>query len=124
MMNKSELSWVIGTRLQRLRKSKGYTQQMIADLLYLKKQTISGYEKERFMPDFLVLMNLATFYDVSLDYICGRVDVGDLTLTGTPLQVVTPRELSDLKENLRMAKKALSKLDNMEAVLARISTPD
>lgn len=34
MMNKSELSRVIGTRLQRLRKSKGYTQQMIADLLF------------------------------------------------------------------------------------------
>lgn len=125
-MSKSELSRVIGTRLQRLRKSKGYTQQMIADLLDLKKQTISGYEKGRFMPDFLVLMNLATFYDVSLDYICGRVDVGGQTLTGTPLQIVTPFELNELKENLRIAKKALSKLDNMEATLARIPqiTPD
>lgn len=121
MMSKDELSQVIGTRLQRLRKSRGYLQQDIADVLGLKKQTISGYEKGRFMPDFLVLVNLATLYDVSLDYICGRVDVDGQTLTGTPLHILTPKELGDLKENLRMAKKALAKLDNIEGVLNELT---
>jgi len=121
MMSKDELSRVIGTRLQRLRKSRGYLQQDIADVLGLKKQTISGYEKGRFMPDFLVLVNLATLYDVSLDYICGRVDVDGQTLTGTPLHILTPKELGDLKENLRMAKKALAKLDNIEGVLNELT---
>lgn len=76
------------------------------------------------MPDFLVLMSLATFYDVSLDYLCGRVDAENQMTPNSSVQVITPKELDDLAENLRMAKKALSKLDNMEAVLARISTPD
>lgn len=53
--------------LKRLRKEKGVTQERLAEELYVSIQTINKWENGKCLPDALNLLNIAQFYEISLD---------------------------------------------------------
>lgn len=57
----------IGQFLSSLRKSKGYTQQNVADALNVSNKTVSGWERDVAMPDANFIPLLAELYGVSCD---------------------------------------------------------
>lgn len=58
-------------RIRELREYNNLSQKQIADILYMHKTTYARYETgEREIP-FNVAIMLATYYNVSLDYIAG-----------------------------------------------------
>ncbi len=61
-------------RLVELRKSKKLTQKQLAAELQMSELAIQHYEAQRRKPAFDVLLALADFFDVSLDYLVGRTD--------------------------------------------------
>ena len=61
-------------RLVLLRKSNGLTQKKLATEMNLSELAIQNYESQRRKPAFDVLIALADFFDVSLDYLVGRSD--------------------------------------------------
>ncbi len=61
-------------RLQELRKEKGITQKAAAVDLNVSRETISGYETKGREPDINMLMRLANYYNVTIDYLVGRAD--------------------------------------------------
>lgn len=61
--------------LKMLREKNGYSQQQLADILHLSKNSISHYELGVCMPSIDVLINIADVFDVSLDYLLGRSSV-------------------------------------------------
>jgi len=60
--------------IRKLRIDNGYTQQQIADILHIKQNTYSQYEIGVLNYPVDVLMQLADFYGVSVDYLLGRTD--------------------------------------------------
>lgn len=62
-------------RIRNLRIDKGYTQTQIADIVNVKQNTYSQYELGILNYPIDVLMRLADFYGVSVDYLLGRTDV-------------------------------------------------
>ena len=62
------------TRLTNIRRSKGFTQKQVADGIGISEVGLQNYENGRRKPAFDVLISLANFYDVSLDYLVGRSD--------------------------------------------------
>ena len=58
--------------LLNLRKRLGLTQQQVADALGINVVTYYGYEKGRSEPSLRMLIRLANFYNVTLDYLCGH----------------------------------------------------
>ena len=59
-------------RLRVLRKERGMTQKQMAELL---NQTLRAYqycESGHHVPEYMNLIALADFFDVSLDYLTGR----------------------------------------------------
>ena len=62
------------TRLTNIRRSKGFTQKQVADGIGTSEVGLQNYENGRRKPAFDVLIALADFYDVSLDYLVGRSD--------------------------------------------------
>lgn len=65
----------IGQFLSSLRKSKGYTQQNVADALNVSNKTVSGWERDVSIPDANFIPLLAELYGVSCDEILkGRKD--------------------------------------------------
>jgi len=63
-----------GQRFKELRTSKELTQSAIAKEFDLKLRVIQYYEKNERFPDFKGLMNIADYFDISLDYLVGRSD--------------------------------------------------
>ena len=55
-----------GEFLKHLRKSKGITQEQLAEHLYISSRTVSRWETGNNMPDVDMLIELADFYDVDI----------------------------------------------------------
>ena len=62
-------------RIRNLRIDNGYTQQQVADYLNVRQNTYSQYEIGVLRYPVDVIMKLADFYGVSVDYLLGRTDV-------------------------------------------------
>ena len=65
-------------RLKDLREDHDYTQQQLADMLFINRRTYSSYETGMAGLPTEILVKLADIYDVSTDYILGRSDNSEL----------------------------------------------
>lgn len=59
---------VIGKKLKALRKTKGLTQQNLADMLNIQRATVCNYELGRRSPHLTELQRIASALGVSLEY--------------------------------------------------------
>ena len=69
--------------LKELRQQLNKTQEEIAKDLQLQKQTYQNYELGKRQPDIETLKKIADYFDVSLDFLCGRPRPYDLPSTTT-----------------------------------------
>lgn len=65
---------IVKTRIKKLRKSKGITQLKMALDLNMNQNSISRYENGARQADYETLINIADYFNVSIDYILMRVD--------------------------------------------------
>ncbi len=63
-----------GEHLKNLRKSKELTQKQVASILGISERGFQRYELNERKPTYEILVSLADFFDVSLDYLVGRSD--------------------------------------------------
>lgn len=76
-----------GSRLKLLRKHLGITQKDLAEHFLLDRSTISKYEKDLMLPESKLLISLASFFNVSIDYLLGITDIKkDLNFDNLSLQ--------------------------------------
>ena len=59
-------------RLIELRKTRHLTQKQVAEGANITEIAVQKYESGRRKPNYDTLLALADFFDVSLDYLCGR----------------------------------------------------
>lgn len=57
-------------RLLSLRKNIGKTQEEVAKELGITRATYANYEAGKTQPDFDILLKIANYFNVSLDYLC------------------------------------------------------
>ena len=65
---------IFSERLKDLRQEKGFTAQQLAKKIGVSEPTISRWENCMRIPNFLQIIALAEFFDVSLDYLTGLLD--------------------------------------------------
>lgn len=70
---------VFSLRLKSLRKEKNVTQNDVAELLGVTRQGYAKYENGIGEPDIETIDKLATYFDVTVDYLIGRSDFKDYT---------------------------------------------
>lgn len=63
-----------GERLSELRKDHNHTQEDLAKILCVSKFTVSSWEQMRSNVPIPLLMQICDLYNVSADYLLGRVD--------------------------------------------------
>jgi transcriptional regulator with XRE-family HTH domain len=59
-------------RLKKLRKQNHYTLQNIADAIGVSNGAVANYENEKREPNIATLIELANYFDVSVDYLIGK----------------------------------------------------
>lgn len=70
---------VLGSRLRRCRLLLDLRQEDVSLMLKLPRSVLSRYENGRNVPSVSVLVKLADYYGVSVDYLCGRVFLSELS---------------------------------------------
>ena len=65
---------ILGKRLKELREEKGLTQKQLAEQLNLHAVTYLHYEKAQREPPLAILVQMATFFEVTTDYLLGLTD--------------------------------------------------
>lgn len=84
---------------KKLRKNKNLTQMQLAQLLHLDQTTVGKWELGKSIPDAVTLKSLATFYNVSTDYLLGQTDNPSPTEINYPnISAVTKRKIPYLGE--------------------------
>lgn len=86
---------MLAERLYKLRKEKKKTQADMANLLGITRQAYGYYEKGERDPDTSSLNILADFFNVSIDYLVGRVDDPHAVLSEDVRLFVDSLELTD-----------------------------
>ncbi|AEG16026.1 MAG: hypothetical protein PWP72_2102 [Thermoanaerobacter sp.] len=64
----------LSARLRELRTSRKISQTALSNAIGVSQRAISYYEAGKDIPTLDVLIRLADFFDVSLDYLVGRSD--------------------------------------------------
>lgn len=74
---------MLGSRINQLRSSLGWSQVELAKRLNVSKQTVSNWENDNIQPSIEMLVRLSKIFGVSTDYLLGnenipRIDVSDI----------------------------------------------
>lgn len=64
-------------QLQQLRKSRGLTQDDLAEILGISLSSYQKYERDAISPSYEILCKIADFYHVTTDYLLGREPATD-----------------------------------------------
>lgn len=65
---------IFAERLKELRKEKNLSQQQMAEILFIKQQSYARYEKNTSEPSYEMLVTIAKYFKVSIDYLLGVTD--------------------------------------------------
>ena len=65
----------LAKQFKKVRQERNLTQKQVAEGIGIAEQAYQLYEYGRTVPSATVLIALADYFDVSLDYLCGRSDV-------------------------------------------------
>ena len=61
----------IGDRIRKLRNYAGISQKKLADKLKISEKTLRRYEQDINIPDVYAVVALASYFDVTVDYLVG-----------------------------------------------------
>ena len=91
-----------GTRLKRLRLNMDMTQQDFAEQFNLNKSSISKYEKDKNLPENQLLIEIADYFNVSVDYLLCRTDNATSLSDARLREEGSVESLEQLKQVLEM----------------------
>ncbi len=113
---------MVGQRIKQLRKEYNLTQQQFAELINLKNSTISLYENEKRQPEFQTLVKIADYFNVTTDWLFGRVNNKNLLIIENEY---IPKDLLSVGvEYLKLAKEMCDKKippDDMRKIITAIN---
>jgi len=66
---------IINQRIKQLRIQNNLTQNQLADIIDVRSESVQRFEYGTRRPGLDILVNLADYFDVSLDYLVGRSDI-------------------------------------------------
>ncbi len=78
--------------LKELMQEKGIQQQQMAEILNVSRASIYKYQQGKAEPNIETLVKIADYFDVSLDYLCGRQNKNLIfadSLSDTQKQLIT-----------------------------------
>lgn len=82
--------------LKKLRLEKQLRQEDVADELNISRQALSKYERGEREPDYHMLIKLADYYEVSIDYLFGRTKSKKVNfLDDNTLDWIWPAKVAD-----------------------------
>lgn len=76
---------IFGKRLKQLRIESNKTQEEVSKKIKITRATLSRYEKGEMEPPITTVMDLASFFNVSLDWLAGNSEIRDPNINSSKL---------------------------------------
>lgn len=97
---------MLGNKILELRNSNNLNQVQLAKKLHVSKQTVSNWENNNILPSVEMLVKIALFFSVSVDYLLDLNDRKYIEITGlTQEQIAHVQQIiNDIKEGSSCAK--------------------
>lgn len=93
-------------RLKQLRATKNISQAALADILGVTQQAVGKWECDKATPDYTILINIAKYFNVSIDYMLKTSSLSEVTGKNTALSdAITPEELQLIKNYRKLDKR-------------------
>jgi transcriptional regulator with XRE-family HTH domain len=90
-----------------IREENNLTQDDLASILNIKRQTYSSYERNKSLPDINALSKLADYYNTSTDYLLGRTNINcNIFCADDIILAEDKKQLLDLYRKLSITLKA------------------
>ena len=105
-------------RIKQLRKKKGISQSELAEVIGVKNNTVSTWERGTRKPDFEALNLLSDYFEVSFEYILGSSDKEEARVKPTQeeldslaLSVLADELYDNVKKYCRLSTKSQKMID-------------
>lgn len=105
--------------LQFLRKQNGYSQEQLAELIKVARQTVSKWENGQAVPDLNILIQLSKLYGVTIDCIVKEKEECNLSLS-----VRTDFDINEIADFLILAKQNTYAAKGKEVKACRTASHD
>lgn len=89
---------MLSSRLKALREKKDISQKELAKIIGVSQQAIGSWEVGRTAPAPELIIKLADYFDVSSDYLLGRINDRNLISKGNETKVCPTFDVSDLPD--------------------------
>ncbi|MBQ6996259.1 MAG: helix-turn-helix transcriptional regulator [Lachnospiraceae bacterium] len=110
-----------GENIKRLRVTKGFTQEKVAELLDISKQSVSRWENNTTYPDISFLPTLASFYCVTVDSLLGvDYETNKKTLEEYSLKRDEAHRLGDVQGAYELSQKMYAIFPNEKLIILNI----
>lgn len=63
------MKYTMKNKLEKIRKEKGITQNQLANILEVSRQTINSLENGRYNPSIILVFKIARFFDMTIEEI-------------------------------------------------------
>lgn len=90
---------VFAQRLKSLREELGYLQKELASKLDISRSTLGSWESGNRVPELGTVQRLADFFNVSVDYLLGRIDNRTIVLPSQTAEQNKPKDLEKFLDN-------------------------
>lgn len=101
----------LSENIRKFRKNSHITQEQLAEALGVTVAAVSKWEVGTSTPDILLIMEMADFFEISVDVLLGY-ELHKQNVAQTVTQIRTLRRQKDFDEALTVAEKALQKYPN------------
>jgi transcriptional regulator with XRE-family HTH domain len=113
---------LLGKRLTEMRKKAGLTQVALAKKLGIPRSTYSNYENGKREPDLKTLQNIASFFEVSTDFLLGHTnDPKKSVITEVDIDFVNNPNIRPKYKGKELTPQEIKKVSKMlEVILERM----
>lgn len=94
----------VADRIQSLRKSKGISQEQLADDLGVSRQAVSRWESEQSTPDMDKIVLMSDYFEVTTDYILKGIEPVPVQLDHTTVGDVLDKKVLTKENGARIKK--------------------
>lgn len=101
------MSSVLGNKIKQLRLERDLSQKELGQILGVSNVTISMYENNDRQPDSETIKKLADYFRVTTDYLLGRTENPDATVT------LTEKNEKDIAKKMKKLREELSNSDGL-----------
>lgn len=101
----------LADRIRQLRKKKGISQSELAEVIGVKNNTVSTWERGTRKPDFEALNLLSDYFEVSFEYLLGNSDKEEARVKPTEKEL-DQLALSALADEIRETTRKYSRLSD------------